>query len=120
MYKILDKMSKILYIDPMKPIIFIGDSRDRLREFPDAARHEMGKQLLRVQHGLDPTDWKPMKTVGAGVREIIVKTGGQFRVFYVTRIGNVIYVLHAFQKKTQKTSPKDIALGRERFKQIGE
>ncbi|MCL2830874.1 MAG: type II toxin-antitoxin system RelE/ParE family toxin [Betaproteobacteria bacterium] len=104
----------------MKTIVFMGDSRDRLRDFPENARYEIGKQLLRVQEGLDPLDWKPMKTVGAGVREVIVRTGGQFRVFYLANIGNAVYVLHAFQKKTQKTSPKDIALGRERFKQIGD
>ena len=60
-----------------------------------------------------------MKAVGPGVREIRVYAGGQFRVLYVTNIGNALYVLHAFQKKTQKTSRKDIVLGRERLKQIG-
>ncbi|MDR0478306.1 MAG: type II toxin-antitoxin system RelE/ParE family toxin [Burkholderiaceae bacterium] len=103
----------------MQTIIFMGDSRERMREFPDAARYAMGRQLLRVQQGLDPQDWKPIKTVGAGVREVRVHTGGQFRAFYVTNIGNALYVLHAFQKKTQQTSPNDIALGRERFRQIG-
>jgi len=104
----------------MKTIIFMGDSRERIRDFPEAVRFETGRQLLRVQNGFEPLDWKPMKTVGAGVREVRVRMGGQFRVFYVANIGNALYVLHAFIKKTQKTSPKDIALGRERFKQIGE
>ena len=98
----------------------MGDSRERIRDFPDAARYEAGCQLLRVQNGLDPLDWKPIKTVGAGVREVRIHTGGAFRVFYVTNIGNALYVLHAFQKKEQKTNPRDIAVGRERFKQIGE
>lgn len=113
-------MSWILYISPMKTIIFMGDSRERVRDFPEAARYEMGRQLLRVQKGLEPIDWKPMKTVGAGVREVRIHVDGQFRAFYITNIGNAVYVLHAFQKKTQKTSPKDLALGQERFKQIGE
>jgi len=104
----------------MKTIIFMGDSRERVRDFPEAARYEMGRQLLRVQKGLEPIDWKPMKTVGAGVREVRIHVDGQFRAFYITNIGNAVYVLHAFQKKTQKTSPKDLALGQERFKQIGE
>ena len=76
--------------------------------------------MLRLQHGLDPENWRPMKTVGKGVREVKVVVNGQFRAFYVTSIGNAVYVLHAFQKKTQKTSPKDLALGQQRFKQIGE
>jgi len=104
----------------MQTIIFMGDSRECIRDFPEAARCTMGRQLLRVQQGLDPLDWKPVKTVGAGVREVRVHTGGQFRAFYVTNIGNALYVLHAFQKKTPRTSPKDLAIGRERFKQIGE
>lgn len=79
----------------------------------------MGRQILRLQHGLDPDDWKPVKIVGSGVREVRVRTDGQYRAFYVTNIGNAIYILHAFRKKTQKTSPKDVALGQQRFKQIG-
>jgi phage-related protein len=104
----------------MKTIIFMGDSRECIREFPEIARQSIGRQLLRIQHGLDPQDWKPIKAVGAGVREVRIHTGGEFRAFYVTHIGNALYVLHAFQKKTQETRPKDIALGRQRFKQIGE
>lgn len=104
----------------MKTVIFMGNSRDDLRDFPDKARQEMGFQLSRLQQGLDPYDWKPMKTVGAGVREVRVHVDGEFRAFYVANIGNALYVLHAFQKKTQKTSPKDIDLARTRFKQIGE
>ncbi|HKT29916.1 type II toxin-antitoxin system RelE/ParE family toxin [Dyella sp.] len=60
-----------------------------------------------------------MKTVGPGVREVRIHVNGEFRAFYVTNIGNAIYILHAFRKKTQTTSPKDIALGQQRFKQIG-
>jgi phage-related protein len=116
----LDKMSRILYISPVKTIIFMGDSRERIRDFPEDTKYVMGSQLLRVQQGLDPLDWKPMKAIGAGVREVRIHTGGQFRAFYVTNIGNALYVLHAFQKKTQQTSQKDIDLGRQRFKQIGE
>ena len=104
----------------MQTIIFMGDSRERIRDFPDTARYAMGKELLRVQQGLDPLNWKPMKTVGPGVREVRVHDGSHFRAFYVTNIGNALYVLHAFQKKTPQTSQKDIALGRARFKQIGE
>lgn len=103
----------------MQTVIFMGDSRERLQAMPEDARRALGKQLLRVQHGLDPLDWKPMKAVGAGVREVRAHVGGEFRVFYVASIGNALYVLHAFRKKTQATSAKDLALGRQRFKQIG-
>ena len=103
----------------MQTAIFIGSSQDDIRAFPESVRREMGKQILRLQHGLDPADWKPMKTVGAGVREIRVKQDGQYRTIYVTNIGNAVYILHAFKKKTQKTSAKDLAIAQRRFKQIG-
>jgi len=103
----------------MQTLIFMGTSRDAIRDFPEGARREMGRQLLRIQLGANPTNWKPMKTVGNGVREVRISINGEFRAFYVTTIGNAVYVLHAFRKKGQKTSPSDIALGRQRFKQIG-
>jgi phage-related protein len=103
----------------MQTVIFMGSSLDDIRAFPEATRRAMGRQILRLQHGLDPEDWKPMKTVGPGVREIRIHVGGQYRAFYATHIGNAIYILHAFRKKTQKTSPNDLALGQQRFKQIG-
>jgi len=104
----------------MKTLIFMADSRAVIADFPEDARRAMGRQLLRVQSGLDPDDWKPMQTVGAGVREVRIHVNGAFRAFYVTNIGNAVYVLHAFRKKSQKTAPKDIALGQQRFKQIGD
>jgi phage-related protein len=113
-------MYSILYITGMTVIIFVGDSRERIRAFPEAARRAMGRQLLRVQNGLDPQDWKPMKTVGAGVREVRIHVGGQFRAFYVANRGNALYVLHAFRKKTRATSATDVALARQRLQQIGE
>lgn len=116
----IDGVSKILYTSTMQTIIFAGTSRDDIRAFPVAVRREVGRQLLRIQYGLDPVDWKPMKTVGVGVREVRIHIAGEYRVFYVANIGNVIYVLHAFQKKTQKTATGDIALARWRYKQIGD
>ena len=102
----------------MKTLIFMGDSRERICDFPEQARRAMGRQLLRIQKGLDPQDWKPMKTVGPGVREVRIHDGGAFRAFYVTNIGNALYVLHAFQKKTQKTSKADIDTGKRRYASI--
>jgi len=103
----------------MKQLSFVGSALDDLKHFPDDARSDAGYELYRIQQGLDPTDWKPMKTVGAGVREIRIKeAGGIYRVFYVTDIGDEIYVLHAFTKKTDKTSQHDVDIGRTRYKAV--
>lgn len=100
-----------------KPIRWVGSALDDLRDLPTDVQDDLGYQLGRVQQGLEPDDWKPMKDVGAGCREIRVRTSdGAFRTFYLARFGEVIYVLHCFQKKTQKTSTSDIELGRRRYK----
>lgn len=87
----------------MKELVFLGDSLERLRDFPEAARKEAGVQLHKVQQGLEPSDWKPMASVGQGMREIRIRDeAGAFRVLYITRIEDAVFVLHAFQKKTQQ------------------
>lgn len=103
----------------MQTLIFMGTSRDDLRDFPADARHAMGRQLLRIQLGENPEDWRPMKAVGAGVREVRITVKGQFRVLYVANLGNAVYVLHAFRKKTQKTRQQDIELAKQRLQHIG-
>lgn len=103
----------------MKPIRFLGASLDDLRQFPTDARQEAGYQLDKVQHGMEPADWKPMKTVGAGVREIRIKDdAGAFRVIYLAKLADAIFVLHCFQKKAEQTSEKDIAQARKRLKDL--
>lgn len=99
----------------IKAAVFVGDSRKRIREFPDEAKAVAGRELFRVQCGSDPSDWKPMHTIGAGVREIRVQESGQFRIIYVAKFAEAIYVLHAFQKKTAQTPKRDIDLARRRF-----
>lgn len=100
-----------------KPIHFLGDSREALRDFPDDARYSAGTELRAVQTGLDPSDWKPIKTVGAGVREIRIReASGAFRVIYLATLPDRALVLHAFQKKTQQTPQKDIDLAAKRLK----
>jgi phage-related protein len=95
----------------MKPVVFLGDSLDRIREFPERARRQAGLELRQVQHGLDPSDWKPMRSVGVGVREIRIReAAGAFRVLYVATLADAVYVLHAFQKKTQATPKRDLDL----------
>lgn len=103
----------------MKPVSFLGDSLDVIRSFPVSVRRVVGYQIERVQRGLDPDDWKPMKTVGPGVREIRVReTSGAFRVIYIATLADAVYVLHAFQKRSQTTSKRDLELPAERLKRL--
>jgi phage-related protein len=104
----------------MKPLEFVGSSLDDLRAFPAEARRAAGFELGFVQRGLEPSDWKAMKEIGAGVREIRIHVLGEWRVIYVAKLAETVYVLHAFKKKTQKTRRKDIQLARQRYSQIGD
>ena len=104
---------------PDKPLIWLGSSQRDLRAFSARARRLAGFQLRRVQQGLEPDDWKPMRTVGLGVREIRIHIGGAHRVFYVVTQAEAVYVLHAFEKKTRKTSARDLEIGRDRFRALG-
>ncbi len=104
----------------MKPLKFIGSSLEDLRNFPDEARRAAGFELYAVQCGLEPTDWRPMQAIGSGVNEIRIHVFGEWRVIYVARFRETVYVLHTFQKRTRKTSLQDIELARRRYRQIGE
>lgn len=95
-----------------KPLVWVGRSLNDLREFPEEARREAGHALDLVQLGLDPPDWKRMKTVGPGVFEIRIHAGGEFRIFYISKLEDAIYVLHAFQKKSRKTPNPEIDRGK--------
>jgi phage-related protein len=87
----------------LKPLYFVGSALEDLRAFPRAPRRDAGYRLDRVQIGLEPSDWKPMLTVGHGVPEIRIHREGRYRVIYVAKIDDAVYVLHAFRKKTRKT-----------------
>ena len=102
----------------MRDIVWVGTARSDAKEFPDGARRRAGFELFRVQLGLEPTDWKPMKSVGPGVREIRIHGETEHRVIYVARIGAVVYVLHAFRKQGRKTPKPDLALARNRFNEV--
>ena len=103
----------------MKPVQFLGDSLKRLREFPSDARQDAGRQLDRVQRGKQPDDFKSMPSIGKGVEEIRVwDDSGTFRVVYTARLADAVYVLHAFQKKTQTTSRRDIDTAKARFAEL--
>ena len=102
----------------MKPVVWLGDSLARVRDFAPDARHEAGLQLGRVQLGKEPVDCKPMPSVGLGVNELRVRVGGEFRVIYMAKFVEAVYVLHAFQKKSRKTARTDIELARLRFRSL--
>ncbi|WP_271105875.1 type II toxin-antitoxin system RelE/ParE family toxin [Pseudomonas tohonis] len=102
-----------------KPVKFCGSSLDDIRSFPDEAKSQCGYEIDRVQKGLEPTDWKPFKTIGPGVKEIrIQEDSGAFRVFFVEDRKDFIYVLHAVRKTTQKTEKRDIDLAKARYKEL--
>jgi phage-related protein len=111
-----------LYIADMslpKPVTFRGSALNDLRDFPLTARRDAGHQLDQVQQGFEPDDWKPMNTVGRGVREIRIRDeSGVFRVIYVAKFSDAVYVLHCFQKKSQKTSQLDIDLAASRYRDL--
>ena len=99
-----------------KPLEFLGASLRDLKAFSVPARREAGYQLDLVQDGLEPADWKPFKSAGAGVREIrIAEPDGAFRVIYVATFAEAVYVLHCFVKKTQQTELKDVRIAKKRF-----
>lgn len=84
----------------MEPIVFVGDSLKRLREFPAEARQDAGYQLDKVQRGQQPDDFKPLPAVGRGVEEVRVwGESGTYRAIYTARMSDAVYVLHCFQKK---------------------
>lgn len=98
-----------------KPVIWLGNSLNDLRAFPDEARRSAGHELHLVQLGQEPSDWKPMTTVGPGVMELRIHTKLEHRVFYVAKFSEAVYVIHAFQKTTRKTSKPDVDLAKKRF-----
>ncbi len=103
----------------MKAVTFLGNSLEVLRKFPEDARHDAGYQLHKVQTGEQPDDFKPAPTIGRGVEEIRIWTDeGTFRVLYVAHLAGMIYVLHAFQKKTQAIPRGDLDLARSRYREL--
>ena len=99
----------------MKEIRFLGDSEKRIGGFPNSVMLRCLHELDRVRHGLDPSNWKPIKTVGPGVRKIGIQAGSAYRILYVTSRPEAIYVLHAFLKDSMQTRKKDIELARRRL-----
>ena len=87
--------------------------------FPHEARKKAGFQLGKVQAGLDPEDWKPFDDVGAGTKEIRIKDSqGIYRVMFVAKFEEAVYVLHCFQKKTQATTQHDKDIAEARYRAV--
>ena len=103
---------------PDKPTYWIGSAREDLRAFPKEARYKAGVQLQAVQRGEEPADFKPMSAIGRGTYEIRIRTNETYRIFYVAKFAEAVYILHAFQKKTQKTSKQDLKIGQQRYKEM--
>ena len=101
-----------------KQLRWLGDSLDQVKTFPENAKRSAGHQLGMVQSGLEPLDWKPMDNLGSGVKEIRIRFEKSYRVIYVAKFNEAVFVLHAFVKKSQKTSKKDIDLCTDRYKAL--
>lgn len=102
-----------------KKIDWRGSSLDDLKDFPEDARAIAGQELRKVQYGQEPADWKPINDWGSGVIEIrLDEAAGTFRVVYVAKFEEAIYVLHSFQKKSQKTSKNDVKIITTRYKDV--
>lgn len=101
-----------------KPLVWLGDSLEAVKGFAPEARREAGHQLGLVQAGSEPADWKPMETVGAGVREIRIHAETGYRVLYVAKFAEAVYIVHAFVKKTRRTPKADIDLANRRYREL--
>lgn len=102
----------------MKTVIFLASSLNDIKAFCPTSKKESGHQIDQVQKGLDPDDWKPMPEIGLGVREIRIHTESEYRIIYIAKFPEAVYILHAFVKKTQKTEKKDIDLAVKRLKEL--
>ena len=105
----------------MRKVAWVGTSLEEMQELPKAIRKAVGFQIHLLQEGVDPDDFKPMPSVGSGVYEIRVRNElGQNtgRCFYVVKFKEAIFILHAFEKKKQKTPKANLDKGQERYKEL--
>ena len=102
----------------MKKIFWLGTTHQAVKKYPINVRREIGYNLDKVQRGLDPCDWKPMVGIGHGVKEIRVHEENEYRLLYIAKFEEVIYVLHSFIKKTRVTSKKDIDIVKKRYAEV--
>jgi len=101
-----------------KALYWVGGALARLRAFPRRARRRAGHELFQVQLGLHPSDWKPMPSIGPGAIEIRIHENGEYRVIYLASFAEAVYVLHAFEKRTQRTRQADVELARRNLAEV--
>ena len=102
-----------------KPIDWCGSALEDLRDFPDAGRQQAGYELRRLQRGEPPTDWRPFPQIGRGGCEIRIDCAdGWFRIMYVAKFDEAIYVLHSFRKASRKTSKRDVEVAQTRYRAV--
>jgi phage-related protein len=100
-------------------VVWEGDSLDVLRGFPTGIKKGLGKDIQRLQEGEQPRNSRPMKSIGKGVFELRqMDENGWYRVIYLRKIGNRLFMLHSFVKKSAKTSQKDLNIANNRLKQV--
>ncbi len=98
-------------------IAWEGDSKEVISSFPDAAKSNLGFDLRLLQQGRQPTDYRPMSSVGPGVFELRDQDErAWYRVIYLSRVHDVIHVLHCFEKRSRETPTKEINTARKRLK----
>lgn len=106
-------------MEPEKEILWVGSSYEDILQFPAEPRKEAGFQLGKIQAGLEPDNWKPFDNVGAGTKEIRIRdAAGVYRVMYVAKFEEAIYVLHCFQKKTEATTKQDKTIAEARYRAV--
>jgi phage-related protein len=103
---------------PDKLLRWVGSSLEDLREWPESARQRAGNQLRRLQEGVLPNDWRPMPSIGPGVAEIRLHAEGERRLFYLAKFAEAIYVLHVFQKHSDRTPQMHLELARKRLADV--
>ena len=104
----------------MKLIKFVGTSLDDIKSFGKNASKSIGTQLQAIQLGSEPSDWKSMRAIGSGVKEIRTHEENEYRTIYIAKFSDSIYVLHSFIKKSRSTSKKDIQIAKDRLKYVNQ
>ncbi|MEO5799372.1 MAG: type II toxin-antitoxin system RelE/ParE family toxin [Gemmatimonadales bacterium] len=101
-----------------RPLVWSDSTRAKVRAFPELVRAKVGYELFRIQRGEMPSDWKPMQSVGPGVIEVRIHADGEYRLLLLVQLKDAITVLHAFRKRSRRTSGLDLALARKRLRDL--
>jgi phage-related protein len=100
-------------------VVWEGDSREVLQSFPDDVRQNLGFQLWQLQQGDRPSDYRPLSSIGTGVFELRDQDArAWYRVIYLSRTNDVIYVLHCFEKKSREMPKRDFETAKQRLKAV--